>query len=120
MKYMTMVFSDENQGPPPPALMQAIMQLGIEAAKAGVLVQQGGLQRSASGFRIRASKGKLTVTDGPFTESKEVIGGFAVYATDTHEQIVEWTRRFMEIHTTHWPEWTGYAEVRPIFEAPGM
>ena len=93
MKYMTMVSSAESYGPPPAGLIEAIMKLGEEAAKAGVLVEQGGLHRSARGLRMRISKGALTVTDGPFAESKEVIGGYAVYSVNTREEIVEWTRR---------------------------
>jgi len=117
MKYMTMVSSAESYGPPPAALMGAIMKLGEDAAKAGVLVEQGGLHRTARGLRVRVSKGTLTVTDGPFAESKEVIGGYAVYSVSSREEIVEWTTRFMEIHRQYWPEWEGVSEVRQIFEA---
>ena len=61
-------------GPLPPALIAAITMLGEEAAKAGVFVEMGGLMLSATGVLIRLSDGKPTVTDGPFTETKEVIG----------------------------------------------
>ena len=123
MKFMTMVSSAESFGPPPPALMAAIMKLGEDAAKAGVLVEQGGLHRTARAMRVRVSKGTLTVTDGPFAEAKEVIGGYAVYSVKSREEILEWTKRFMEIHREHWPEWEGVSEVRQIFDpsdfAPG-
>jgi len=118
MKFMTMVSSDETVPPPPPALFGAIMQLGADAAKAGVLVEQGGLMRTAAGARVRVSKGKISVTDGPFSESKEVIGGYAVYEVQSKEEVLEWTRRFMQIHVDHWPGWEGVAEVRQIFDAP--
>lgn len=116
MKFMTMVSSAESFGPPPPALMAAIMKLGEDAAKAGVLVEQGGLHRTARGLRVRVSKGTVTVTDGPFAEAKEVIGGYAVYSVNSREEILEWTKRFMEIHREHWPAWEGVSEVRQIFE----
>jgi hypothetical protein len=115
MKYMTMVRGPENAGPPPQALMDAIAKLGEEAGKAGVLVQMGGLFPSAMGARARISKGKLTLTDGPFTEAKEVIGGFAVYEVKTKEEAKEWVRRFMEVHQKHWPGWEGETELRQIF-----
>ncbi len=77
MRFMTMVKAPEKSplGPPPKALMEAIGKLGEEAAKAGVMVEMGGLLPTAMGARLRLSGGKLTVTDGPFTEAKEVIGG---------------------------------------------
>jgi hypothetical protein len=122
MKFMTMVSSSETYGPPPQSLMQAIMQLGMDAAKAGVLVEQGGLLRTAAGARVRVAKGKVTVIDGPFSEAKEVVGGYAVYSVKSKEEVLEWTRRFMNIHVEHWPEWEGTAEVRQIFDAgsPGV
>jgi hypothetical protein len=116
MKYMAMVSSAETNGPPPPALMQAMMTLGEDATKAGVLVEQGGLLRTALGVRVRLAGGKLTVTDGPFSEAKEVIGGYAVYSVKSKEEMLEWTRRFMEIHREHWPGWEGVSEVRQIFD----
>ena len=116
MKFMAMVSSAESNGPPPPALMGAIMKLGAEAMKAGVLVEQGGLLRTALGAQVRISNGTLTVTDGPFAEAKEVVGGYAVYSVKSKEEVIEWTRRFMEIHREHWPGWEGVSEVRQIFD----
>lgn len=116
MKFMTMVYSDEANGPPPPSLIGAIMQLGADATKAGVLVEQGGLMRSGTGARVRVTNGKLTFTDGPFTESKEVVGGYAVYKVGSKEEVLVWTRRFMQCHIDHWPGWEGVSEVRQIFD----
>lgn len=115
MKFMTMVFADESQGPPPPALMTAIMQLGMDATTAGVLVEQGGLHRAERGARVRLVGGKISVIDGPFAESKEVIGGYAVYEVKSKAEVLEWTQRFMEIHRDNWPGWSGVSEVRQIF-----
>jgi hypothetical protein len=118
MRFMTMVRSAEGQGYPPQALMDGIAKLGEEAAKAGVFVQMGGLLPTAAGARVRLSGGKLTVTDGPFAEAKEVIGGFAVYETKTKEEAIEWVRRFMDLHKRHWPEWEGETEVRQPMDQP--
>ena len=115
---MTMVKSAENQGPPPQALMEAIAKLGMEAAQAGVLVETGGLAPTAMGGRVRLHDGELTSFDGPFAESKEVIGGYAVYELTSKEEAMYWARRFMEIHRDNWPGWSGEAEVRQIFGPP--
>ena len=72
------------------------------------------------GTRVRLSGGRITITDGPFTEAKEVVGGFAVYDVGTKEEIIEWTQRFMQLHEEHWPGWEGEAEIRQMFEAPQM
>ena len=76
-KFMTIVKGSENHAPPPPALLEAIDGMIKDAGTR--LVGVGGLLPSASGARARLAKGKVTVTDGPFTEAKEVIGGFAIY-----------------------------------------
>ncbi|MDB4914548.1 MAG: YCII--like protein [Gemmatimonadetes bacterium] len=117
MKFMTMVSSDETLGPPPPALFGAIMKLGEEAMKSGVLVEQGGLHKTPAGARVRIRQGKISIVDGPFAESKEVVGGYAVYEVSSKEEVLKWTKRFMEIHVEHWPGWDGVAEVRQIFSA---
>ena len=76
-KFMTLVRGTENHAPPPPALFEAIDNLMKEAGNR--LVGVGGLLQSDKGARARLTKGTVTVTDGPFTEAKEVIGGFAIY-----------------------------------------
>ena len=117
MRFMTMVKSSETSGPPPKALMDAIAKLGEEGARAGVMVEVGGLLPSATGASVRVSGGKLTVTDGPFTEAKELVGGYAVYQVKSKAEAVEWTRRFMELHREHWKGWEGETEIRQIFDA---
>jgi hypothetical protein len=118
MRFMNIVRTTENSplGPPPKALMDAIDKLGEEATKAGVFVETGGLMPSATGARLRLTGGKLTVTDGPFSEAKEVIGGFAVFDVKSKAEAVEWARRFMNLHTLHWPGWEGECEVRQFME----
>jgi len=116
MKFMTMVKSAESSAPPPQGLMDGIAKLGEEAAKAGVFVEMGGLLPSAMGAKVRLAKGKLTVTDGPFTEAKELIGGYAVYNVKSKKDAIEWTRRFLELHKKHVPEWEGEVEIRQLFD----
>jgi hypothetical protein len=122
MRFMSMVKSSENYrlAPPPQSLMEAMDQLGQEMTKAGVMVDMGGLLPSSmGGYRVRLSNGKLTVTDGPFAEAKEVIGGYAVFDVKTKEEAMDLTMRFMELHRKHWPEWEGECEVRQTFEGEG-
>ena len=115
MRFMITVKSAENAGPPPKALMAAIMKLGEEAMRAGVMVETGGLLPSAMGARVRLSAGKLIVTDGPFTETKELIGGYAVYDVKSKQEAINWASRFMQLHKEHWPGWEGEAEIRQIY-----
>lgn len=120
MRFLTMVKSAEKSGPPPQKLMDAIAKLGMEATKAGALKETGGLFPTVMGARVRLSGGKLTVTDGPFAEGKEVVGGYAIYEVKSKEEAIEATRRFMQLHKEHWPGWEGETEIRQIFEAPNF
>ena len=115
MRFMTLVKTVENQGPPPQALMEAIGKLGEEAFKNGTMVEMGGLLQSAAGARVRLAGGKVTVTDGPFIETKEVIGGYAVFELPSKEAAIEEARKFMELHRKHWPGWEGETEVRQVW-----
>ena len=118
MRFMMIVKHPERQGPPPKALMDAIAKLGEEATKAGTMLGSGGLCQTGPGARVRLSGGNVTVTDGPFTEAKEVIGGYAQFELKSKEEAVESAVRFMELHKKHWPGWEGETEVRQMFE-PG-
>ena len=88
-----------------------------KALKDGSLVDTGGLLPSKDGLRVRLEDGTITVTDGPFTETKEVIGGWAILQ-GTRAEVLRIATEFMELHRKHWPEFEGEAEVRPMFE-PG-
>ena len=89
-----------------------------KALKDGSLVDTGGLLPSKDGLRVRLEDGTITVTDGPFTETKEVIGGWAILQ-GTREQVVRVATEFMELHRKHWPGFEGESEVRPIEEYVG-
>jgi hypothetical protein len=119
MRYMIIVTGSENlaaSGPPPAALIEAIDRLSEEATKKGTLVSFGGLQPTSSGARMRVTNGKIITTDGPFTESKEVIGGFSIINVASKEAALEETRNFMELHRVHWPKWEGEVEIRLMYE----
>ena len=115
MRFMMIVKSAERSGLPPKPLMDAIGKLSEEATKAGTMVGSGGLGPTALGARVRLSGGKVTVTDGPFTEAKEVVGGYAQFELKSKEEAVESAVRFMELHKKHWPGWEGETEVRQMF-----
>jgi len=115
MRFMMIVKHAENQGPPPPQLMDAITKLAEQEARAGTMLGNGGLGPTAQGARVRLSGGKGTVTDGPFTETNAVIGGYAQFELKSKEAAVESAVRFMELHRKHWPGWEGETEVRQMF-----
>jgi len=121
MKYLAFVRHPESirQSPPPPGFMEVMGQFVQRCRKDGSLVDTGGLLPSKDGARIRVSSGNLTVTDGPFSESKEIIGGWAILKADSKAEAVRIATEFMELHRKHWPGFEGESEVRPMFE-PGM
>ena len=115
MRFMMLVKSAENSGPPPKELIDAIAKLGEEAVKSGTMLQTGGLAPTAMSTRIRLSQGEISTIDGPFAESKEVIGGFAIFDLKSKEEAIESTQHFMELHKKYWPGWEGETEIRQIF-----
>ncbi len=83
-----------------------------EMAKAGVLLATDGLQPSSKGARVRISGGKFTVTDGPFTEAKELIAGYAIVQVKSKEEAIEWAKRFLKVMGE------GESEIRQMHDAP--
>jgi hypothetical protein len=118
MRFMMIVKHAENQGFPPKPLMDAIAKLGEEAVKAGTMVGNGGLLPKGQGASVRLTGGQVKVVDGPYTEAKEVVGGFAIFALPSKEEAIKGAVRFMELHKQHWPGWEGETEVRQMYE-PG-
>src|SRR6266404_1461480 len=115
MRFMMLVKSAENSGPPPKELMDAMGKLAEEALKSGTMLDTGGLAPMAMSTRVRLSRGQVTTTDGPFAESKEVVGGFAVFELKSKKEAIESAQRFMALHKQHWPGWEGETEIRQIF-----
>lgn len=119
MRFMFIVRSaQENFGPPPPALMEAMAKSAEEQIKAGAMLDTGGLVPPAQGARIRSAHGEVIVTDGPYAEAKELIGGYAVFELKSMKEAIESGVAFMNLHKEHWPEWEGECEVRQIIGTP--
>ncbi|HUR94293.1 MAG TPA: YciI family protein [Gemmatimonadales bacterium] len=119
MRFMMLVKAtpDSEAGlPPDPSLMHAIQQLAEEAVQAGTLVASGGLAPSRSGIRIRIGGGRTQVIDGPFAETKELLGGYAIFDLPSKEAAVESGRRFMQLHAdVLGPTYEAELEIRQIF-----
>jgi hypothetical protein len=120
MRFMMMVKADNDYEaglPPKPDLLAAIGKLSHDMTQAGVLLESGGLLPSSRGARVRASGGKLSVTDGPFVETKELVGGYAIVEAKSREEAVELGKRFMEVHVkVLGSSYDGECEVRQLFD----
>jgi hypothetical protein len=118
MKYLTFIRHSESyrESGPPAALMEAMGKFVEKSLDEGTLVDTGGLLPSKDGVRVRLGGGQITVMDGPFTESKEVIGGWAILNANSKAEAVRIATEFMELHRKYWPEFEGESEVRPMFE----
>lgn len=116
MRYMMLLKLDPSTAPAGPSaeLMEEMGKLLEEMTRSGVLLDTGGLRPAEEGTVVRLSGGKQTVLDGPYTESKEVVGGYCIVQTKSQEEAVEWSRRFLAIHGD---EWEITAEVRQVEEA---
>lgn len=116
MKFLMMIKHAE--GAPglehPEALYAAMGKFVEESFKSSILKDTAGLKRTEHGYRIKSKAGKLTRTDGPFTESKEVGGGYAIVETKTQAEADALTPQFMELHRTHVPNFECECEVRPL------
>jgi len=104
----------ESDTPPSERVIAAVGQLIEEMAKAGVLIATDGLQPSSKGARVRISSGKFTVTDGPFAETKELIGGYAILNAKSKEEAIELTKRFLSVMGE------GECEIRLMQDVPGF
>ena len=114
MKFLSMIRINEKSGmQPSEQLMQDMGKLMDEMTRNGTLVSTAGLRPTAEGVRVRLRNGKLTRTDGPFTETKEVIGGYAIVQAKSMEEAVELTNRFLRVHGD---EWEIECEVRQMEE----
>lgn len=113
MRFMMMVKHPEKFcGPPPKALMDAIHKLTAENAAA--MVAGGALASVAATTHVRVNGGSIKTIDGPYSESKEVIGGFAIFDFNSKQAAIESAQHFMDLHRVHWPGWEGETEIRQI------
>ena len=98
----------------PPSLHEEMGEFIAESLKNGTLIDTGGLQAISKSFEVRQSKRRITVIDGPFAESKEVVGGYAMIEARSREHALELATRFMDLHLRHMPDFEGACEVREI------
>ena len=103
----------------PPSLFEAMGEFVQEQIQKGAFVDGAGLKPLKDATRVRLAKGKLTVTDGPFAEAREVVGGYSLIEAASHDEAVAIARRFMELHQIHWPDFEGESELRPLEGGPG-
>jgi hypothetical protein len=100
--------------PPTPEHMAAMGALINELIESGVMLATDGLQPSSKGARVKQSDGKVAVTDGPFTETKELIGGFAIFQLQSKGEAIELTKRFLKTAGD------GEVEIRQMSDQPAF
>lgn len=111
MRFLSIYKSVERNGPPTGEEMARMNALVEEMTAAGILLATEGCLPSALGARVRQAAGTVTVTDGPFTEAKEVVGGFAILEAESKEHALELTRRFLSVAGD------GECEIRQLYDA---
>ena len=118
MRYMMFIKHTEDYGNAevPASLYEEMGKFIEETTKSGNFVGGAGLQPLAAGARVKLASGRITVTDGPFAEAKEIVGGYAIIEAKSREEALALARRFMELHQKHWPTFEGECEVRPFEE----
>ena len=112
MRYLSIYKAVETNNPPTPEMIDKMGRLIEESMKSGELIATEGCLPSKLGVRVRITDGKVTVTDGPFTESKELVAGFALLNATSKEHVIEQTKRFLAVAGN------GECEIRQIYEAP--
>jgi hypothetical protein len=122
MRFMMMVKGNDDYeagAPPSPELSVAIGKHAEEMARAGILLDMGGLLPSAHGAKVRVSGGKTKVLDGPFAEAKELVGGYAILRADSKAEAVRLGREFMQLHAdVLGPAYEGELEIRQLADLP--
>ena len=114
MRILGLLKADKHSEAGAPPTKELIENMGTfieEITKAGVLLATDGLQPSSKGARVKLSEGKVTVTDGPFIETKELVASYALFQVNSMAEAIEWTTRFLKVLGQ------GECELRPIFEA---
>jgi hypothetical protein len=114
MQFLMLVKHGEIPGAPPKEFIEAMARMGEDAAKSGTMIASGGLVPISKSTRVRLSRGQVTAMDGPYTEAREVVGGFAMFELKSEEEAIEGATRFMELHKKYWPGWEGETEVRQV------
>jgi hypothetical protein len=118
MRYMMFIkhTEDYRNVQVPASLYEEMGKFIEETTKSGNFVAGAGLQPTSAGARVKLKDRTITVMDGPFTESKEIVGGYAIMDAKSRDEALGLARRFMELHLKHWPTFEGECEVRPFEE----
>src|SRR4026208_2416371 len=98
----------------PPGLLEAMDQFVGENTRNGKFIDTNGLKSSHKGKKVQLRGGKIHFVDGPFTESKEIVGGYAMVEAESDQEALDPATQFMELHRIHWPGFEGESEVRPV------
>jgi hypothetical protein len=114
MRYLCLIRASETSGPAPQALLDALSALADRNFANGSMLDGGRLLSTAHGMRGSLRKGKMSITDGPFTEASEVIAGYAIFEHEKPETAREFLMEFLEIHQKYAPNWEGECEVREM------
>jgi len=114
MRFLSIYKTVERNTPPTAEHVAQMTKLIEEGMRNGTLISTEGCLPTALGARVRQADGKVTVTDGPFTESKEVVGGYALIEASSYDEALVLATRFMDLHRIHWPKFEGECEVRPL------
>jgi hypothetical protein len=112
MRFLSVYKAVETGKPPTPQEMERMGRLIEEGMKAGYLLAVEGCLPTALGARVRMAGGKVSVTDGPFTESKEVVGGLAILQCSSKQEAIERVREFLAVAGP------GECELRQLYDAP--
>jgi hypothetical protein len=116
MRFMMLVkHNGQICGAPPKEFMDQLNKLAEDAVKGGAMIASGGLAPIEQSTRVRLDKGQVTIMDGPFAETREIVGGYAQFEFKSKEEAVASTKKFMELHRDYWPGWEGETEIRQIF-----
>lgn len=116
MRYLMLIkHTEAHRALTPPAELYDAMGKFVTAQMAsGAVTDTAGLKPTSDAWSVEMSGGKLAVVDGPFAESKECVGGYAIVDVKTREEASALAHEFMDIHRVHWPEFEGKCEVRPL------
>lgn len=106
------------QGDPTEEVFRAVQRLAEEATAAGVLVDMGGLSAADRSLRVRVVDGAVQTVSGPFPDTANDFGAYAIFDVPSQAEAVNWAHRFMDAHQQHWPGWQGELELRQMFQ-PG-
>ena len=116
MRYLMFIKHNENyrNHQIPAALMEAMGEFVSEGFRTGALIDTAGLKPTSAAHRMRLAGGQITETDGPFVETKEVVGGYALMELKSDAEALDYARRFVDLHRIHWPGFECECEIRPL------